>query len=221
MRLSNPSLLTIVSCCLLGAVSLRQPCKTVGDITQELERLSAEYKPSGIRGSAFLDLEAAAATAAIETAHAGLWKALASSKIKHEGLNLNEDPMPTGLSITANGVPLPWDSNRRPGRVNPTRLVLTVRGERFEEVLQRGGRIEISLVKKGWIWSESYKPDENILSCTDGSTTDCVNGGFAVAYFEVPEKSKLMAKLKVKVPGEADLAGSWLIETADSGSGDA
>ena len=30
-----------------------------------------------------------------------------------------------------------------------------------------------------------------------------------------------MAKLKVKVPGEADLAGSWLIETADSGSGDA
>ena len=37
----------------------------------------------------------------------GLWKALASSKIKHEGLNLNEDPMPTGLSITANGVPLP------------------------------------------------------------------------------------------------------------------
>ena len=53
-----------------------------------------------------------------------------------------------------------------------------------EQVLQRGGRIEISLVKKGWIWSESYKPDENILSCTDGSTTDCVNGGFAVAYFE-------------------------------------
>ena len=27
-----------------------------------------------------------------------------------------------------------WDSNRRPGRVNPTRLVLAVRWERFEEV---------------------------------------------------------------------------------------
>ena len=37
----------------------------------------------------------------------GLWKALASSKIKYEGLNLNEDPVPTNLSMTANGVPLP------------------------------------------------------------------------------------------------------------------
>ena len=37
----------------------------------------------------------------------GLWKALASSKIKYDGLNLNEDPVPAGLSMTANGVPLP------------------------------------------------------------------------------------------------------------------
>ena len=39
--------------------------------------------------------------------------------------------------------------------------------------------------------------------------------------FQVPEKSILTVKLKVKVPGEEDIKRSWLVETADSGSGDA
>ncbi|CAE7644342.1 unnamed protein product [Symbiodinium microadriaticum] len=119
--------------------------------------------------------------------------------------------------MTANGVPLPWDSNRRPGRVNPTRLVLAVRWERFEEVMQKGGQIKMNLLEK-----EDYDtPNETIPSCKDGNTTDCVKSGFAVAFFEVAEKSILTVKLEVKVPGEADIKRSWLVETADAGSGDA
>ncbi|CAE7823829.1 unnamed protein product, partial [Symbiodinium sp. CCMP2456] len=115
-----------------------------------------------------------------------------------------------------------WDSDRRPGRVNPTRLVLALRWERFEEVVQKGGKIKMKLLEKeGWIWNDYYKPNETIPSCKDGNTTDCVKSGFAVAFFEVPEKSVLTVKLKVQVPGEADLKRSWLVETADAGSGDA
>ncbi|CAE7865026.1 unnamed protein product [Symbiodinium necroappetens] len=121
--------------------------------------------------------------------------------------------------MTANGVPLPWDSNRRPGRVNPTRLVLAVRWERFEEVVQKGGQIKMELLEKeGHAY---HKPSETIPSCKDGNTTDCVKSGFAVAFFEVPEKSILTVELEVKVPGEADITRSWLVETADAGSGDA
>ncbi|CAE7940632.1 unnamed protein product, partial [Symbiodinium necroappetens] len=65
------------------------------------------------------------------------------------------------------------------------------------------------------------KPDETTPPCQDGNTTDCVMGGFAAAYFQVPDKSDLTLELHVKVPGEADLSHSWDIQTADAGSGDA
>jgi len=204
-------MLTIVFGFLLGAESLRQPSHTAGDLRQESESSSEEL--NGIRGSAFLDLEAAD----LDKAHAGLWKALASSKIKYEGLSLNEDPVPTDLSMSANGVPLPWDSSRRPGRVNPIRLVLALRWERFEEVVQKGGKIQMYLKTGG----DYRKPDKTIPPCQDGNTSNCVTGGFAAAYFQVPEKSDVTVELNVKVPGEAALSHSWDIETADAGSGDA
>ncbi|CAE7446296.1 unnamed protein product [Symbiodinium natans] len=203
MRLSYPSTLTILFCFGPRAWSLRQPVAHQASFVPQIGAVPA---------SAFLDLE----DGDVDKAHAGLWKALQSAKIKYETVSF-DSPLPTDLEVTANGRALPWDSPARPGRVNPVRLLLAVRGERFKQVVSKGGKIQLYLKSATGYLDRS----ETIPPCMGAGISDCVEGGFAAAYFQVPENSHLTVQLKVSLAGEDDISHDWDIETADAGSGDA
>ena len=84
--------------------------------------------------------------------------------------------------------------------------------------MDKGGKIKMYLKSST---GDYFDAAEKIPPCwATSNMSHCVKGGFAAAYFRIPEKSVLRVQLTVSSPGDADISHEWDIETADVGSGD-
>jgi len=153
-------------------------------------------------------------------AHSSIYEYLSRAQVVEESAE-EGTASPEHLTVKANGRELAWDKASRPGRVNPNRVLISVR---WVELLSANATklvVRLTGVGSNVLCSASLHDGlPHLLHKTD--QLERLEDGMAVACHDLPEEAQLKVHVIVQLKGSDDVQEKWWdVETADVSSGDA
>lgn len=155
-----------------------------------------------------------------DMAHSSIYQYLSKAEVVEESAD-KRSSSPQNLTVKANGDELKWDKETRPGRVNPTRLRISIRWVEFLSVNVSKLMIQVSDNKHKELCIGELVDGVDQLNRKLGDELERLEDGLAVACHNLPSNAELSLHVEVQHAGKIDIRQSWLVKTADASSGDA